>query len=58
MEYTRTNAATARPVTSVKHGETGRNLSTRLTGHLRVIRNGDVNNRIAERHLQTKHQID
>ena len=39
-------------------GETGRNLSTWLTEHERVTRNGDVNNHIAEHHLQTKHQID
>ena len=39
-------------------GETGRNLSTRLTEHKRATRNGDVNNHIAEQHLQTKHQID
>ena len=39
-------------------GETGRNLNTRLTEHERATRNGDVNNRIAEHHLQTKHQID
>ena len=39
-------------------GETGRNLSTRLTKHKRATRNGDVNNHIAEHHLQTKHQID
>ena len=39
-------------------GETGRNLSTRLTEHKRATRNGDVNNHIAERHLKTKHQID
>ena len=36
---------------------TGRNLSTRLTEHKRATRNGDVNNHIAEHHLQTKHQI-
>ena len=35
-----------------------RNLSTRLTEHKRATRNGDVNNHIAEHHLQTKHQID
>ena len=35
-------------------GETGRNLSTRLTEHKRATRNGDVNNHIAEHHLQTK----
>ncbi|CAH3163453.1 unnamed protein product, partial [Porites evermanni] len=39
-------------------GETGRNLSTRLTEHERATRNGDVNNHIAEHRLQTKHQID
>ena len=39
-------------------GETGRNLSTRLTEHKRATRNGDVNNHIAEHHLKMKHQID
>ena len=39
-------------------GETGRNVSTRLTEHKRATRNGDVNNHIAEHHLKTKHQID
>ena len=39
-------------------GETGRNLSTRLTEHKRATRNGDVNNHISEHHLKTKHQID
>ena len=39
-------------------GETGRNLSTRLTEHKRATRNDDVNNHIAEHHLQGKHQID
>ena len=39
-------------------GETGRNLSTRLTEHKRATRNGDVSNHIAEHHLKTKHQID
>ena len=39
-------------------GETGRNLSTRLTEHKRATRNGDVNNHIAEYRLKTKHQID
>ena len=40
-------------------GETrGRNLSTRLTEHKRATKNGDVNNHIAEHHLQTKHRID
>ena len=32
-------------------GETGRNLSTRLTEHKRATRNGDVNSHIAEHHL-------
>ena len=32
-------------------GETGRNLSTRLTKHKRTTRNDDVNNHIAEHHL-------
>ena len=39
-------------------GETGRNLSTRLTEHKRATKNGDVNNYIAEHHLKTKRQID
>ena len=39
-------------------GETGRNLSRRLTEHKRATKNGDVNNHIAEHHLKTKHQID
>ena len=39
-------------------GETGRNLRTRLTEHKRATKSGDVNNHIAEHHLQTKHQID
>ena len=39
-------------------GETDRNLGTRLTEHKRATRNGDVNNHIAEQHLQTKHRID
>ena len=34
-------------------GETGRNLSTQLTEHQRATRNSDVNNHIAEHHLQT-----
>ena len=38
-------------------GETGRNLSTQLTECKLATRNGDVNNHIAEHHLQTKHQI-
>ena len=39
-------------------GETGSNLSTRLTEYKRATRNGDVNDHIAEHHSQTKHQID
>ena len=39
-------------------GETGRNISTRLTEHKRATRNGDDNNHIAVHHLQTKHQSD
>ena len=38
-------------------GETGRKLSMRLTEQKRATRNDDVNNNIAEHHLQTKHQI-
>ena len=45
-------------VFSQSRGETGRNLSTRLTEHKRATRNSDINNHIAEHHLQTKHQID
>ena len=39
-------------------GETGRNLSTRLTEHKGATRNDDVNNHIPVHHLQTKHHID
>ena len=39
-------------------GETGRNLNVRLTEHKRATRNGDINNHIAEHHLQTNHRID
>ena len=39
-------------------GETGRNLNTRLTEHRRATRNGEINNNIAEHHLQTNHRID
>ena len=39
-------------------GETGRNLSTRLTEHKRATRKGDVNNHIAEHHRLTNHTID
>ena len=39
-------------------GETGRNLNKRLTEHKRATRNADLNNNIAEHHLQTNHKID
>ena len=39
-------------------GETGRNLTTRLTEHKRATRKGDVNNHIAEHHRPTNHTID
>ena len=53
-QYTRSNAAIARPLTLV---ETGRNLSTRPTEHKQTTRNGEDNNHFAEHHLRTKHQI-
>ena len=40
------------------NGETGRNLNVRLTEHKRATRNDDINNHIAEHHLQTNHKID
>ena len=40
------------------NGETGRNLTTRLTKHKRATRKGDVNNHIAEHHWLTNHTID
>ena len=55
-QYTRSNAATAMQATYI--GETGRNLNKRLTKHKEVTRNGDLNNNIAEHHLQTNHRID
>ena len=39
-------------------GETGRNLTARLTEHKRATRKGDVNNHIAEHHRLTNHTID
>ena len=39
-------------------GETGRNLTTRLTEHKRAKREGDVNNHIAEHYRLTNHTID
>ena len=41
-QYTRSNAATARPL----------NLNIRLTENKQAAKNGDVNNHIAEHHLQ------
>ena len=55
-QYTRSNTATAKPLTLVS--ETGRNLNTLLTKHKQATINGDFDNHIAEHHLQTKHQID
>ena len=40
------------------NGETGRNLTTRLTKHKRATRKGDVNNHIAEHHQLTNHTTD
>ena len=34
------------------------NLNVRLTEHKQATRNGDINNHIAEHHLQTNHRID
>ena len=39
-------------------GETGKNLTTRLTEHKRAKRKRDVNNHIAEHHRLTNHTID
>ena len=48
-----------RAVYKIKYiGKTGRNLYVRLTEHKRATRNGDINNHIAEHHLQTNHRID
>ena len=38
--------------------ETSRNLNTSLTENRRVLQNGDIDNNIAEHHLQTNHRID
>ena len=54
-QFTRSNAATARPLILP---ETDRKLNIRLTEHKRATRNGDINNHIAEHHLQTNHRID
>ena len=39
-------------------GDTGRNLTTRLTKHKRATKKADLNNNIAEHHLKTSHAID
>ena len=39
-------------------GETVRDLNVRLTEHRQATRNGDLNNNIAEHHLQTNNRID
>ena len=39
-------------------GETGRNLTTRLTEHKRATKKGDLNNNIAEHHLKASHAND
>ena len=54
-QYRRSNAATARLLTLVRPTTY---IGTRLTGHKRATRNGDVNNDVASDHLQTTHQID
>jgi len=38
-------------------GETGNYLNTRLTEHKRATRNGEINNHIAEQHLETNHRM-
>ena len=49
------NAPTARPHTYIS--DTGRNLTTRLNEYKRATKKGDLNNNIAENHLQTSHTI-
>ena len=39
-------------------GETGRNLTTRLTEHKGATKKGDLNNNIAKHHLKKSHAID
>ena len=39
-------------------GDTGRNLTTRLTEYKRATKKGDLNNNIAKHHLKTNHAID
>ena len=51
-QFKRSNAATARPLILVRPAE----FLILLTEHKRATRNGDINNRIAEHHLQTKPQ--
>ena len=57
-QFTKSNAATARPLTLVRPAETSERLNVRLTEHKRATRNGDINNHIAEHHLKTNHRID
>ena len=52
QQLTRSNACC--DCQAAYNGGTGKNLSTRLTEHKRATRNSDVNNNIAEYHLQTK----
>ena len=58
MSRTKTNRGTDREQYTRSNAATGRNLSTRLTEHKRATTNSDVNNHIAEHHLQTKRRID
>ena len=39
-------------------GDTGRNLTTRLTEHKRATKKGDLNNNIPDHHLKTSRTID
>ena len=55
-QYTRSNAATTRPLTSLRPAP--RNLGSRVTEHKRATRTGVIDNHIVEHHLETKHQID
>ena len=56
MSRTKTNRRTDRWQNIRSNAVSARLLT--LTKHKRATRNGDVNNHIAEHHLQTKHQID
>ena len=55
-QFIRSNAPTAMQATYI--GETGRNLTTRLTELKRVSKKGDLNNNITEHDLKTSHAID